>query len=71
MEESGKTIRDAEPEPPVDTTPRSWLCDENDRHVCEYIHAGDDGAFRIKVGAIWYERFGQNAIREWLYRRVK
>lgn len=70
MEVSGKTIRD-ESSAVAPVVPPSWLCDSDDRPVVEYIHANDDGAFRIKVGALWYERFGVNAAGEWLYRRVK
>jgi hypothetical protein len=70
MEESGQTIRDSQPDAPA-AKPSSWLCDGDDRPVVEYIHANDQGAFRIKVGAVWYERFGQNVRGEWLYRRVK
>lgn len=70
MEESGKTIREttaAAPSP----TPRSWLCDDDDRPVVEYLHEDDDtGAFRIRVGAAWYERF-RRSNGEWLYRRVR
>lgn len=70
MEESGKTIRE-ETSTLAPVVPPSWLCDANDRPVVEYIHANDQGAFRIKVGALTYERFSTNGAGEWLYRRVK
>lgn len=70
MEDSGETIRDADPEPPVNT-PRSWLCDQNDTPVVEYIHASDVNKFRVQVGGVTYERFGTNGAGEWLYRRMK
>lgn len=70
MEESGQTIRETHSDPPP-AKPSSWLCDGEDRPVVEYIHAHDDGAFRIKVGALTYERFSTNGAGEWLYRRVK
>lgn len=70
MEDSGETIRESSPELAV-TEPPSWLCDEDDRPVVEYIHAHDHGSFRIHVGAASYERFSQNPRGEWLYRKVK
>jgi hypothetical protein len=69
MEESGTSIRDDNPDPPMDT-PSSWLCDDNDRPVMEYVHADDREAFRIRVGAAIYERFGKHANGGWMYRRV-
>lgn len=55
MEDSGQTIREDAPAP-VEPTPRAWLCDANDHPVTEYV--GDDiGAFRIRIGKQYYERF--------------
>lgn len=70
MEESGTTIRDEKPDPPVEH-PQSWLCDDDDRPVLEFVHEYPNMPFRVKVGARYYERFGQNSQGEWLYRRVK
>lgn len=70
MEESGTSIRDEEPEAPK-PTPRSWICDANDKPVVEYIHASDVGQFRIHIGGTVYERFQMNGAGEWLYRRVR
>lgn len=70
MEESGKTIREESPEPPV-VEPNSWLCDDDDKPQVEYVHEGEIRPFRIRVGAVYYERFGQNKDGGWLYRRVK
>lgn len=70
MEDSGTTIRDEEPDAPM-PLPISWLCDDNDRPVTEYVHEYTEIPFRVRVGATWYERFNQNAKGEWLYRRVR
>lgn len=69
MEESGQTIREAEPAP-VTPEPRAWLCDNNDRPATEYV--GDDiGAFRIRVGRQYYERFHVTSTGDHHYRLVK
>ena len=70
MEESGQTIREAHGDP-VPETPKSWLCDKDDQPVIEYIPAGAITEFRVKVGNVYYERFGTNAAGESLYRQVK
>jgi hypothetical protein len=68
MEESKQTIR--EPETRAISMPPSWLCDNEDRPMVEYIHDGNERYFRIRVGALWYEHFGENERGEWWYRRV-
>lgn len=70
MEESGKTIREDSPDPPMEDRP-SWLCDEQDKPVTAYIHENDHGRFRLKIGGAWWERFDQNTKGEWLYRRAR
>ncbi len=69
MEESGKTIREDEPEITPDL-PKAWLCDANDRPTTEYI-GDDNGRFRIRVGRQTYERFKAMENGDSFYRVVK
>lgn len=70
MEESGKSIR--EPNPTLQPAlPDSWLCSEDDVPQMRFVHDGAGRQYRLKIGAVWYEHFGENTEGEWLYRRMR
>lgn len=70
MEESGRTIRETTPDPPLDIQD-SWLCDDQDRPVIQFVHDGAGRQFRVRVGVVWYEHFSERADGAWLYRRAR